>query len=321
MLQVLFRRTLEGLVVVVIMSFLVFLGVYMLGNPIHVFSNPDASPESIRQVVQALGLDLPWHEQYLRFARNALRGDLGISFVHAQPSLSLILSRLPATLELVTFAMVIAVAAGVPLGLLAGSRPRHWASQAISSTSVLGISVPAFWVALMLIIVFSLELRWLPTGGRGDTVSLLGFETSLFTLDGLRHLVLPGLTLATLPLAVIVRLIRAGVREQRQMDYVRFARAMGLKPALILRRYILRNVLVPIVTVMGLLFGTLVAFAVVTETVFAWPGSGKLIIDSIRVSDRPVIIAYLLFVVVMFMIINTVVDLLTALVDPRVRLQ
>lgn len=321
MLQVLFRRALEGLVVIAVMSFLVFLGVYMLGNPVHVFSNPNSSPESIQKVVESLGLDLPWHEQYLRFAGNALKGDLGVSFVHAQPSLSLILSRLPATLELVVFAMVVAIAVGVPLGLLAGSRPRHWTSQAISSVSVLGISVPAFWVALMLIIVFSLELRWLPTGGRGDTVSVLGFETSLLTLDGLRHLVLPGLTLATLPLAVIVRLIRAGVREQRQMDYVRFARAMGLRPARILRRYIFRNVLVPIVTVMGLLFGTLVAFAVVTETVFAWPGSGKLIIDSIRVSDRPVIIAYLLFVVVMFMVINTIVDLLTALVDPRVRLQ
>jgi peptide/nickel transport system permease protein len=148
-----------------------------------------------------------------------------------------------------------------------------------------------------------------------------GIETSLFTLDGLRHLVLPGLTLATLPLAVIVRLVRTGVREQRRADYVRFGRAMGLSPWLLLGRYILRNVMVPVVTVMGLLFGTLVAFAVVTETVFAWPGSGKLIIDSIKQSDRPVVIAYLLFVVVMFMVINTVVDLLTALVDPRVRLQ
>ncbi len=321
MLRLLVRRAIEGVVVVAATSFVVFLAIYMLGNPIQVLASPDSPPEVIQRVTASLGLDRPWHEQYWRFVVNALHGDLGVSFVHAQPSLALIFGRLPATLELVVFAMIVAVVVGLPLGLVAGYWPRHWSSQAISSLSVLGISVPAFWVGLMLIIFFSLEWRLLPTGGRGATVQVAGIETSLFTLDGLRHLVLPGFTLATLPLAVIVRLVRTGVREQRRADYVRFGRAMGLSPGLLLGRYILRNVMVPVVTVMGLLFGTLVAFAVVTETVFAWPGSGKLIIDSIKQSDRPVVIAYLLFVVVMFMVINTVVDLLTALVDPRVRLQ
>jgi peptide/nickel transport system permease protein len=321
MLQALLRRALEGAVVVALTSLLVFAGIYLLGNPVHVFASPDAPPEVVQQVVLSLGLDRPWHEQYLRFASRALHGDLGISYVHAQPSLALIFSRLPATLELVLFAMLIAIAVGVPLGLVAGYWPRHWSAQAISSFSVLGISVPAFWIGLMLIIVLALEWRLLPTGGRGATADVFGIETSLLTLDGLHHLVLPGLTLATLPLAVVIRLIRAGVREQRQMDHVRFARALGIAPWTIVRRYILRNVMVPLVTVMGLLFGTLVAFAVVTETVFAWPGSGKLIIDSIRSADRPVVIAYILFVVVMFMVINALVDVITALVDPRVRLQ
>jgi len=320
MLQLLLRRALQGAVVVAATSFLVFLGVYMLGNPIHVLASPDSPPEVIQRVTESLGLDRPLHEQYWRFVRNALQGDLGTSFVHGQPSLALIFNRLPATLELVLFALCIAIVVGTPLGLVAGYWPRHWSSQLISSFSVLGISVPAFWVGLMLIMLFSLEWGWLPSGGRGEAVVIGGIETSLATLDGLRHLLLPGLTLATLPLAVIVRLVRTGVREQRRMEYVRFGRAMGIHPAKILGRYILRNVLVPVVTVLGLLFGTLVAFAVVTETVFAWPGSGKLIIDSIKVSDRPVVIAYLLFVVVLFMVINTIVDVMTALVDPRVRL-
>ena len=173
---------------------------------------------------------------------------------------------------------------------------------------------------MLMIIVFSLELHWLPTGGRGETVSILGIETSLFTLDGLAHLALPATTLSLFPLALIIRLTRAGVREHSQMDYVRFARAMGIHPAKLLFEYVLRNVLIPIVTMIGLVFGTLIAFAVVTETVFAWPGIGKLLIDSIKVSDRPVIIAYLLFVVVMFLAINFIVDVINAALDPRIRL-
>jgi peptide/nickel transport system permease protein len=302
------------------MSLLVFAGVFALGNPIHVFSNPNTPPEVIQATIEKLGLDRPLHEQYVRFLAAALRGDFGVSYVHAQPSLSLIVSRIPATLELVIVGMAISVVLGLPLGLMAGYWPRHWLSRALSSLSILGISVPAFWIGLMLIMLFALSLGLFPTGGRGDTVTVFGIETSLLTFDGLAHLILPATTLSFFPMAMVLRLTRAGVREHGRMDYVRFARAMGLSPPRILFRYVLRNILIPMVTVLGLIFGTLMAFAVVTETVFAWPGMGKLIIDSIKNADRPVIIAYLLVVVTMFVLINLIVDVLAAALDPRVRL-
>jgi peptide/nickel transport system permease protein len=316
----LLRRLAQAVITLLLVSMLIFLGVFAIGNPVYVLVDPTSPPDVIEQTIRDLGLDRPLHEQYWRFAISALHGDLGRSYVNAQPSLLLIASRLPATLEVVVCGLSIAALVGFPLGLVAGYRSGGHLSRFISIASTLGISVPTFWIALVLIIVFSLEWGWLPTGGRGATVSVLGMETSLLTRDGIAHLVLPALTLSLFPTALIVRLTRAGVRENRRMDYVRLARAMGISPARILLSYMLRNILVPIVTVMGLVFGTLIAFAVVTETVFSWPGMGKLIIDSIKVSDRPVIIAYLLFVVTMFLVINFVVDLLNAALDPRVRL-
>ncbi len=313
------RRLIQGALVLFVMSLLVFAGVFALGNPIHVFANPNTPPEVIRATIESFGLDRPLHEQYVRFLSAALRGDFGTSYVHAQPSLALIVGRIPATVELVIAGMVVAVVLGLPAGLVAGYWPNRWFSRLLSSISVLGISVPAFWVGLMLIMLFGLGLGLFPTGGRGATVSLGGVETSLLTANGLLHLVLPAMTLSLFPLALVMRLTQAGVREHSRMEYVRFARAMGIADGKILFRYILRNIVIPLVTVLGMVFGTLVAFAVVTETVFAWPGMGKLIIDSIRTSDRPVIIAYLLVVVTMFVIINLVVDVLAAALDPRMR--
>jgi peptide/nickel transport system permease protein len=314
------RRLAQGVLLLLVMSRLVFAGVFALGNPISVFANPNTPPEVIRATVESLGLDRPLHEQYLRFIWAALHGDFGVSYIHAQPSISLIVSRIPATLELVIAGMAVAVFVGLPLGLVAGYWPNRWFSRLLSSLSVLGISVPAFWIGLMLIMLFALSLGILPTGGRGATRAILGVETSLLTADGLAHLVLPATTLSLFPMALVLRLTRAGVREHSRMEYVRFARAMGLSTSRILFRYVLRNIVVPLVTVLGLIFGTLVAFAVVTETVFAWPGMGKLIIDSIKNADRPVIIAYLLVVVTMFVVINLLVDLLAAALDPRIRL-
>lgn len=316
----LLRRLLQALVTLAVVSIIIFIGVFALGNPIYVLVDPSAPADVVEQTIRRLGLDRPIHEQYGVFVLNALQGDLGTSYTHAQPSLALIASRFTATFELVLVALVIAIAVGLPLGLLAGSRKNNWLGRLLSSTSILGISVPTFWLGLLMIIVFSLELKWLPTGGRGETVSVFGIETSLLTLDGLSHLALPAMTLSLFPLALIIRLTRAGVREHSQMDYVRFARAMGIHPVKLLFAYVLRNVLIPIVTMIGLVFGTLIAFAVVTETVFAWPGIGKLLIDSIKVSDRPVIVAYLLFVVVMFLAINLIVDVINAALDPRIRL-
>jgi peptide/nickel transport system permease protein len=216
--------------------------------------------------------------------------------------------------------MVIAIVLGLPLGLWAGLRPDSASAKAIMAGSILGFSLPTFWVGLMLIMVFSVWLGWLPPTGRGETVEVLGVETSLFTRDGLRHLVMPALNLALFKLALLIRLTRAGTREAMVQDYVRFARAKGVAEPAIVRTHVLKNILIPIVTVIGLEFGSVIAFAIVTETIFAWPGMGKLLIDSINVLDRPVIVAYLMIIVVMFVFINLAVDLMYTALDPRVRL-
>jgi peptide/nickel transport system permease protein len=237
------------------------------------------------------------------------------------PAIDLILQRMPATVELALAAMVIAILLGLPLGLYAGLKPDSAAAKTIMAGSILGFSLPTFWVGLLLIMVFSVWLGWLPPTGRGETVKLLGVDVSFLTEDGLRHLFMPALNLALFKLALLIRLTRAGAREAMVQDYVRFARAKGVSEQRIVRVHVLKNILIPIVTVVGLEFGSVIAFAIVTETIFAWPGMGKLLIDSINVLDRPVIVAYLLVIVVIFVAINLIVDLLYSVLDPRVRLQ
>ena len=314
------RRLLQSVLVLLLMSLVVFVGVFAIGNPISVLIDPRASQEVIDQAIRNLGLDRPLYEQYFFFLKNALSGDLGNSFVFNEPALGVIIQRLPATLELTMTAMVLASVFGLPLGLIAGYWSDKPTSQIIMTGSILGFSLPSFWVGLMLIIVFSIELGYLPATGRGETVSLLGFRTSLLTIDGLRHILLPAINLSLFPMALVIRMTRAGVREHLQLDYVKFARAKGLTNSRILFIHVLKNIMIPVVTVMGLLFGLIIAFAVVTESVFAWPGMGKLIIDSITLLDRPVIVAYLLLTVGLFIVINLVVDILYSLLDPRVRL-
>jgi peptide/nickel transport system permease protein len=216
--------------------------------------------------------------------------------------------------------MLLAVAVGVPLGIWAGLKPRAVSSRAIMTGSVLGFSLPGFWVGLMLIMVFSVWLGWLPPTGRGDTVELLGVQVSFLTLDGWSHLLLPATNLALFNLALLIRLTRAGTREVMVQDYIRFARAKGLSDSRIIGVHVLKNIMIPIVTIVGLEFGSVIAFAVVTESIFAWPGMGKLLIDSINQLDRPVIVAYVLLIVLMFVLINLVVDVLYSLLDPRIRL-
>ena len=314
------RRLTEAAAVVLVMSLLVFLGIYAIGNPVDILVNPQANQLEIARATAALGLDKPLWEQYLLFLWNALHGDLGRSFVFNQPSISLILQRMPATLELATLAMVIAVVLGIPLGLWAALRPNGWISEIITTGSILGFSLPIFWVGLMLILVFAVWLGWLPSTGRGETVAVFGIETSLLTWDGLAHIALPATNLALFKLALIIRLTQAGARETMLTDYIKFARAKGLHPARIVFVHLLKNILIPIITVIGLEFGAVIAFAVVTETIFSWPGMGRLIIASIGVLDRPVIVAYLMITVLMFVIINLVVDILYSILDPRVRL-
>ncbi len=320
MTEFLVRRLLQAALVVVAMSVLVFVGVFAIGNPAELLINPDADQATRAAVMQQLGLDQPLWRQYLLFVTSALHGDLGRSFVFNIPAIELILQRMPATLELAALATLIALLVGVPLGLYAGMKPDAPLSRLIMTGSILGFSLPTFWVGLLLILTFAVWLGWLPAYGRGETRSLFGLELSVLTLDGLKHIVLPATNLALFKLALMIRLTRAGVREAALQDYVRFATARGIAPARVLFVHILRNVLIPIVTVAGIEFGSVVAFAVVTESIFNWPGMGKLILDSINLLDRPVIVAYLIVIVFFFVLINLVVDLLYTVLDPRVRL-
>jgi len=294
--------------------------VYAIGNPVDILINPNADQEDIERAIRGLGLDRPLWEQYLVFLRQAAEGDLGKSFAFNVPALQLILERMPATLELASAAMLIAIVIGLPLGLWAGLKPESLAGRSIMAGSILGFSLPTFWVGLMLIMVFSVYLGWLPSNGRGPTTALLGIPVSFLSWDGIRHLVMPATNLALFNLSLVIRLTRAGTREALLQDYVKFARAKGLSDARVIGVHVLKNISIPIVTVTGLQFGTLIAFAIVTETIFAWPGMGKLIIDSINVLDRPVIVAYLLIIVTLFIVINLAVDILYSVLDPRVRL-
>ncbi len=321
MLVFIVRRSMQSIVVLFAMSLIVFVGVYAIGNPIDILINPLADQLEREQAIAALGLDKPLWEQYTTFLKGAVTGDLGKSFVHATPALPLILERMPATLELAIAAMLIAVTIGLPLGLWAGLRPHGVAGRTIMAGSILGFSLPTFWVGLMLIMVFSVMLGWLPSNGRGPTTLLFGLvPVSFLSLEGLSHLVLPAFNLALFKLALLVRLTRAGTRETLLTDYVKFARAKGLSDHRVIGVHVLRNIMIPIVTVIGLEFGSVIAFAIVTESVFAWPGMGKLLIDSINLLDRPVIVSYLLVIVALFIAINLVVDIVYSALDPRVRL-
>jgi peptide/nickel transport system permease protein len=320
MLVFVIRRTLQSVVVLFVMSLLVFVGVYAVGNPIDILISPQADQIDRERAIAALGLDKPLWAQYLSFLNGVAHGDLGRSFVHSTSAIGLILERMPATIELAASAMLIAIVLGIPLGLWAGLKPNGVAGRTIMAGSILGFSLPTFWVGLMLIMVFSVMLGWLPSNGRGETTLLFGIPVSFTSIDGLKHLAMPATNLALFNLALLIRLTRAGAQESLLQDYVKFARAKGLRNTRVIGVHVLRNILIPIVTVIGLQFGSLIGFAIVTESVFAWPGMGKLLIDSIGVLDRPVIVAYLLVIVTVFILINLIVDVLYSALDPRVRL-
>lgn len=320
MLAYFLRRLVQALLVLVAMSAIVFLGVYAIGNPVELLINPQADEVERMRATVALGLDKPLHEQYWLFLKGAVTGDLGKSFVFGTPALELILSKMPATIELALFAMLIAILLGIPLGLIAGLKPDSFVGRSIMAFSIVGFSLPTFWVGLVLIMFFAVQLGWLPSNGRGDTALLFGVPVSFLTVDGLSHLLMPALNLALFKLSLLIRLTRAQVREAVLQDYVKFARAKGLGPGRVIGVHVLKNIMIPIVTVIGLEFGSVIAFAIVTESIFAWPGTGKLLIDSINQLDRPVIVAYLMVIVTLFVLINFAVDLLYSWLDPRVRL-
>ncbi|MEO0980311.1 MAG: ABC transporter permease [Pseudomonadota bacterium] len=311
----------QAFFVVFLMSVIVFFGVNIVGDPVYMLVSPDADQADIEAAIRRLGLDRPIWEQYLLFLKGAAQGNLGDSFVFGEPALKLILHHMPATLELAFSALFLSVVLGIPLGLFSGLYPDNPVSKGIMAGSILGFSLPTFWVGLMLILLFAVELGWLPSTGRGDTASIFGIETSLATWDGIRHIFLPALNLSLLKISLAIRLTRAGVREAMGQDYVKYARAKGISTKRIIFVHVMKNIMIPVITVMGLEFGSLIGFSVVTETIFAWPGMGKLLIDAILQLDRPVVVAYLMIMVLFFVLINLIVDILYSILDPRVRIQ
>lgn len=319
MVEFILRRMLQALLVLLVMTLLVFFGVNVIGNPVYIFASSECTQSCLNAIIADLGLDRPIWEQYWVFLVNLLGGDLGRSFTHGVPAMGLIWERFPATLELALAALVLALAVGLPLGIYAGLRPDSPVSKGIMGFSMLGFSVPIFWIGLILILVFSVRLGWLPAIGRGTLVDLGPIRVSFLTLDGLRHLVMPAFTLSLIMMSMVIRLTRAGMREVLHADYIKFARANGIRERRVIGVHVMKNILIPIVTVLGMEFGGVIAFAVVTESIFSWPGVGKMLIDAIAVLDRPLIVAYLIFVVVMFVTLNLLIDILYSVLDPRVR--
>ncbi|NYT57971.1 ABC transporter permease [Alcaligenaceae bacterium] len=314
------RRLLQTLVVVLVMSGLVFGGLYLVGDPVDMLASPEASEIERELIRQTFGLDLPLWRQYAIFLSKAVQLDFGASFLTGESAMHLILERMPATLELATLAMFLSLVIGVPLGIYAGLKPNGKSARSIMAGSVLGFSLPNFWVGLMLIMLFAVMLGWLPAGGRGPVESYGPIQLSIFNWEGFKNLILPASTIAVAKCALIIRVTRAATRECLPLDYIKFARAKGLPERRVLGVHLLKNILIPIVTIGGLEFGQVFAFAVVTETVFSWPGMGKLLIDSIITLDRPVVVAYLMLTVVFLAMLNLVVDIAYTVLDPRVRL-
>lgn len=315
------KRLIQMVIVLWAVSVLVFFMMSFTGDPTFMMVPLDATEEQIAQARRILGLDESHLVQYWRFLANIAQGDFGRSFVFRQPAMTLILERLPATLEIVFLAMGMALLVAIPLGVYAGANPGKPASRAVMAGSLVGISLPGFWLGMVLIFVVAVKLQWLPSSGRGPTTEWLGMRVSFLSWDGFKHLILPAITLSVGTLAILMRIIRAEMVEVMKQDYIKFARAKGATAKGILFKHGLKNALIPLVTVFGLMLGDLIAFATLTETIFAWPGIGKLLVDSIYRGDRPVIVVYLMFVALMFVVVNFIVDVLYALIDPRIKIK
>lgn len=310
----------QAMLTAFIMVTLVFLGLHLIGNPVDILVAEDATLAERARIIEEFGLDKPIWQQFYHFLVGVFHGEFGNSYVFNEPAFAMIVERLPATIELAVSAVLLSLIIGLPLGLYAGTKPNSAVSKTIMSASILGFSLPTFWVGILFIMVFSVQLGWLPSFGRGETKELFGIQWSFLTADGLKHLLLPAFNLALTNIAMVLRLTEAGTREVMGRDFILFARAKGLSPRRIMWVHVMKNIMIPVVTVIGLDFGSLIAFSIVTESIYAWPGVGKIIIDSISVLDRPVIVAYLFMVVILFVCINLVVDIVYHLLDPRIRI-
>jgi peptide/nickel transport system permease protein len=321
MLAFVLRRLLQAVIVMLTVAFVAFMLFQYVGDPVSSMLGQDATPEQREQLRADLGLDAPFPLQFARFVGNAVRGDFGLSLRQGRKVSALIAERFPATLELSLAAAVIALAVGVPLGVYAALRRGSFGAQLAMTGSLLGVSLPTFLIGILLILVFAVLLGWLPSFGRGETVALGAWSTGLLSTDGWLHLILPALTLSIFQLALILRLVRAEMLEVLRTDYIKFARARGLPDRIVHFGHALKNTLVPVITITGLQLGGLIAFAIITETVFQWPGMGLLFIQAVQFADIPVMSAYLCLIALIFVLINLAVDLLYFAVDPRLRVE
>ena len=313
------RRLIQGLIVILAASMICFVIFQYMGDPVLNMVGQYASFQEIEEMRQTLGLDEPLHVQYGKFLSNAVKGNFGKSYVTRVPALGLILERFPATFELVTLAVLMAFVMGVSLGVVVALKPYALRNRLIMAGSLGGISIPTFLIGILLIMIFAVFLELLPAFGRGDTIQLGFWRTGLLTGSGLKHLILPALTLAFYQLAVLLRLTRAGMREVMTEEYIKTAWAKGLPPRKVIFKHALRNVLIPVVTITGLQFGELIAFSIVTETIFQWPGMGNLLLTSIYEGDQPVIVTYIMLAALIIITANIVVDILYAIINPKIR--
>ncbi|HMS27458.1 MAG TPA: ABC transporter permease [Burkholderiaceae bacterium] len=311
------RRLFQSLIVMVSVGFISFMLFQYVGDPVHSMLGVEALPEQITQLRADLGLDQPFVVQFWHFLGNAIQGEFGISLRQGAKVSRLIGERFPATIELSLAAAVLALIIGVPMGVYAALRRGTFVTQSMMTISLLGVSLPTFLIGILLILVFSVWLGWLPSFGRGETVQIAWWSTGLLTWDGLKHLILPAITLTIFQLTLIMRLVRAEMLEVLRTDYIKFARARGLSNRAIHFGHALKNTLVPVMTITGLQLGALIAFAIITETVFQWPGMGLLFIQAVTFADIPVMAAYLCLTALIFVVINLAVDLLYFVVDPR----
>ena len=319
MLAFILRRLLQAVIVMVTVAFIAFMLFQFVGDPVAILLGQDATPDQVAEMRAALGLDKPFVVQFWHFLVNAAQGEFGLSLRQGAKVSRLIAERFPATLELALVAAVIALVVGVPMGVYAALRRGSFMSQLFMTLSLLGVSLPTFLIGILLILVFSVTLGWFPSFGRGEVVQLGWWSTGLLTAKGWHHIVLPAITLAIFQLTLIMRLVRSEMLEVLRTDYIKFARARGLSDRAIHFGHALKNTLVPVMTITGLQLGGLIAFAIITETVFQWPGMGLLFIQAVTFADIPVMAAYLCLIALIFVVINLVVDLLYFVVDPRLR--
>ena len=321
MLKYIVKRFVQMIVVLFVVSILVFMLTNFIGDPVDMLVPENATMEQVESARARLGLDKPLPVQYAIFLKDVLHGNFGKSYTYGKPAMGLILERMPATMELVAIAALLVLVIAIPLGVYAGAYPKRASSKIIMSGSILGISLPSFWVGMMMIYIFAVTLGKLPASCRGGTMGVLGVDLSIFAPGGIRFIILPAITLAITNVATTLRLTRSGILENMRQDYIKFARAKGVSSRTLLFGHALKNALIPVVTIFGMDLGNMIAFTTITETIFAWPGMGKLLIDAINKSDRPIIVAYLMAAACMFVVLNFVVDLLYTLIDPRIELR